>query len=458
MEATDWILPELAWTPAGVVPELALRLQGGRIAALEHASRVPKDARALRLPGKLLLPGFVNAHSHAFQRSFRAQTEFLRLGREEEDFWSWRQQMYGRALALTPEEVYRSALRLYQEQRLAGYTTVGEFHYIHHREDGGLHQPSTLLADTIIQAALDAGVRISLLMVLYHTGGIQLPAQPEQRRFTWPTLDSYLEAVEALLALWGSHARVNIGLAPHSIRAVPVPWLRRLADWNEHHRLPVHMHVCEQLAEVEASRELLGNAPLAVIQETGLLNERFVGVHATHLEPYDPQRLADAGARVCACPSTEANLGDGFLPALALTQAGVPICIGSDSHIVVDPLEELRMIENNERLQRRRRNVLAPTLHRPAALGLLPSACEPFALDPDLLRTAPGLLEMGARQGALALGLDAGELRPGQLADFTAVDLSDPALCDVPPAFLPEALVYSASPRCLRPVNLSDEE
>ncbi len=395
------------------------------------------------MPRSLLLPGLVNAHSHAFQRSFRGQTEFVRVGHETEDFWSWRTQMYQRALTMSPEAVYDCALSLYQEMVTAGYTSVGEFHYLHHRPDGSMYEDPARMSHAVIQAALDAGLRVCLLLVLYHSSAIGQPSHADQRRFVWPDVTSWLKMVEAVSSRWGSEPRVSVGLAPHSIRAVPMDWLAQIADWNKNAKLPVHMHVCEQVAEVEASQRALGMAPLEAVDSIGLLDEHFVGIHATHLQAEDPARLANAGARVCACPSTEANLGDGFLPALALAEAGVPVCIGSDSHALVAPFEELRMIENHERLQRQRRNVLATVLGsqmRCAALPGLPV----LSGEEGILRAAPGLLDMGTLHGADALGLHAGRLAPGALADMVEVKVDSYALRGTPEAWLPEALVLAA--------------
>jgi formimidoylglutamate deiminase len=447
-----WLLPDFAWSPSGLLKHPAVEITpSGKLGALLHPSKLPPGARVEPLPGRALLPGFVNVHSHAFQHGFRGQTEFLHHGREEEDFWSWREQMYDHALKVGEDEVYEVALDLYREMLAAGTTCVGEFHYLHHQPDGRLYDEPDRLARAVIEAARDAGIRVALLATLYHTRGPGLAALPEQRRFVWPDVEGYLGFVEGLLARYGDDPLVSVGLAPHSIRAVPRAWLGRLAAWNRAHGLPVHMHICEQPAEVEACRSAYGMTPLEVVEAEGLLDERFVAVHATHLTERDVALLAQAGARVCACPSTEANLGDGFLPARALVEAGVGICTGSDSHILIDPWSELRRIEENERLQRQRRSVVA------AALGRAPRAEVPGGLEvvddhPRKWRVAPGLLDMGARQGALALGVEAGVIAPGMWADLIAVDLGDHALRSVPPAWLPEALVFSAGPRAVSQV------
>jgi len=436
MTAPRWFLPERVLIDGDLVAGLAVAIDeaSGRIVAVQSP---PDGADVLALPRQALLPGFVNAHSHAFQRALRGRTEHLRADRPDEDFWSWRELMYDLALSLDPDRMYQIATGLYRELRAAGYTAVGEFHYLHHQATGAPFDDPVRMARQCIDAALDAGLRITLLLALYHTSAIGQPATDAQRRFVVPDLPPWFAMVDALLADYGDHPRVNIGLAPHSIRAVPYAWLQQLAAFNRTRHLPVHMHLCEQTAEIDQCVRAFGKAPIAVVHDAGLLDAHLTAVHATWLAPDDPQRLADAGATVCACPTTEANLGDGVLPALALLSAGVPLCIGSDSHITVNPFEELRLIENNERLRLRRRNVLA---------GL----AQPHTAA-DTLRLAPGLLEIGARHGAraLGLGLDAGTIAPGQLADLVAVNLDDHALRDVPPEALPEALVFSADTRCV---------
>ena len=443
MSTSQWLLPDLLWTNQGSFePGLAVGIdQAGLIAEIQPASSadVRGEVPIRRLPKQALIPGFVNTHSHAFQRSLRGRTEHLLPGRESDDFWSWRELMYELALSVDPDSLYASALLLYQEMLAAGYTSVGEFHYLHHRPDGTRYDDPSLLSRTLIQAAIDAGIRISLLAVLYMNSGLGAPPLPKQRRFISPDLPSYLKLIEPLVRDFETHNSVSIGLAPHSIRAVPLDALKQLASWNTTFQLPVHMHVCEQTSEIAQTRAHLGVAPIEAIASTGLLNEHFVGIHATHLEPHDAELLSSAGAKVCACPSTEANLGDGFLPALSLMSAGVPISIGSDSHAVVNPFEELRLIENNERLQHRRRNVLA---------GLM----QPVGSAQDALRVAPGLLACGTQHGADALKLNTGQSSIGFFADFLAVDLDDPYVRGVHPSVLAEALVFSAAPRCIREV------
>lgn len=442
---STWLLPGAVWTPSGGLRRgLALGVDAdGNITALTEAP--PEDGvTRVHAPHRVLIAGMVNAHSHAFQRALRGTTEHLNPDHPGDDFWTWRDRMYRLALQLSPDDAYRIAAGLYREMLAAGYTSVGEFHYLHHRPDGQPYAPPERMAEALFEAASEAGIRLTLLATLYVSGDIHTPPSPQQRRFTHASFDAYVGLVEALRHRVRDNPLLSVGLAPHSIRAVPLDVLTELRDWNASAQLPVHMHVCEQPAEVARSKARLGAAPLELLDARGLLNPRFVGIHATHLEPGDPERLARAGARVCACPTTEANLGDGILPALDLFKAGVPVAIGSDSHITVNPFEEMRLIEHTARLKHQARNVLA---------GLMqpPGGPRPYAV-------APGLMRCGSEHGARALGTPAGALAPGAPADLLLIDPDDLALLDVPDEAWVDALVFSAGPRCLHEVYVQGRQ
>jgi formimidoylglutamate deiminase len=430
-----WLRPEAVLTESGLERGLAVCLQGGRIVEVALAALVPDGEPIRRLPGRVLIPGFVNAHSHAFQRGFRAETEF-RQADEEDNFWTWRSRMYRSAQKLDPDGVHRAALRVFGEMVAAGYTSVGEFHYVHHRPAGQPYTAVEEMSQAVIDAAAKVRIRLVLLEVLYCTGGIGQPLRAEQRRFASADIDHFRALVDAVARSVRSSPLATVGLAPHSVRAVPRELLREVGLLAAERKLPVHMHLSEQLSEVEDCFAAYGESPVAVAASAGLLNQRFTAVHATHLVDGDAALLAHAGARVCACPSTEANLGDGFLPARALLDAGVEICIGSDSHALIDPFAELRMMEYRERLRTRTRNVLVD--QQPDRSGRF--------------RVGSSLLRMGTIHGAAALGLDAGAIRVGAPADLVAIDSADPALDGVPSEFLPEALALCASPRCVREV------
>lgn len=364
-------------------------------------------AERVSLPGKVLLPGFVNGHSHAFQRAIRGHTEFLAKGHERDDFWSWREAMYAAATALDPEQLHAVSKQAFLEMALAGVTTVGEFHYVHHQPDGTPYADEHELARQVIRAAREVGVRIALLRVGYARAGFQVEPNPRQRRFLDPDVDTFLRRTSDLAALTKHDPLVSVGLAPHSVRAVPRSWLEVISRaWTTG---PVHMHVAEQPAELRACGAEYGLRPVELLDAVGLLGPRFTAVHAIHLERGEVERLGRTGSTVCACPSTERNLGDGIVEADALLAAGASISLGTDSHAHIDLLQEAQMLEGHLRLLRLRRNVLDPG--GGAADGL-----------------AARLLEALSGAGSRSLGLPSSTLAPGDAADFVAIDLQHPSV------------------------------
>ena len=274
------------------------------------------------------IPGFVNAHCHAFQRALRGRTE-------GGDFWAWRETMLELAAAQTPERVRREYAAVYRELRAAGYTAVGEFHYL------GLEE-----GRAAAEAAAEAEVELVLLHVAYARGGID--------RFRQESVAAYLRELEQLRG-----DGIRVGVAPHSVRACPRDWLEELGRYAFEHDLPLHVHADEQPREIEESLAEHGLRPIELLDECGCLGSRTTVVHATHADGRELDLLAAAGARVCACPTTEANLGDGFLPVERLLHRGIGLCIGSDSNVRIDPLEELRELDAIARRQSGRRDVFA---------------------------------------------------------------------------------------------------
>ncbi len=293
------------------------------------------------------IPGFVNAHCHAFQRALRGRVE-------GGDFWAWRETMLELAAAQTPERVRRDYAAVYGELRAAGYMAVGEFHYL------GLEE-----AHAAAEAAAEAGIELVLLHVAYARGGIE--------RFRQESAAAYLRELEQLRS-----DGIRVGVAPHSVRACPRDWLEELGRYAAEHGLPLHVHADEQPREIEECLAEHGVRPIELLDACGCLGQRTTVVHATHADGHELDLLAAAGARVCACPTTEANLGDGFLPVERLLHRGIGLCIGSDSNVRIDPLEELRELDGIARRQSGRRDV--------------------FAVD--------DLLAVGSAGGAEALGLD----------------------------------------------------
>jgi formimidoylglutamate deiminase len=412
------------------------RFHEGRALAVGADGRVldaaPPGARVERLPGRALLPGLVNGHSHAFQRLIRGRTEYVASGNGQDDFWSWREAMYRAAEALTPEEVHLASRQVFLEMVLSGITSVGEFHYLHHQADGTPYADRNALAHAVIRAATDVGLRICLLRVGYARAGFNVPANPRQRRFIDADVDAFLSTTQDLAQATRGDERVRVGLAPHSVRAVSKDWLVQVARAAPRD-MPIHMHVAEQPKEIEACLAEHGRRPVELVSDVGLLSPRFTAVHGVHLTDEEVTLLGRAEATVCACPSTERNLGDGIVPADALVKAGARVSLGSDSQTVVDLLDEARQLEQHLRLVRLRRAVLDP------GTGTMDGL-------------AARLFDMATAQGARSLGLDTGALGVGQPADFFTVDLDHPSLVGGSPASLLPGIVFGATGGAIREV------
>jgi formimidoylglutamate deiminase len=363
------------------------------------------------------LPGFVNAHSHAFQRRLRGAVERVNPDNPEDNFWSWREAMYAAAAALDPDSIHAVCLAAYREMVAAGYVAVGEFHYPHHRLDGTPYDPPNAMADAVVAAAADAGIELVLLMTAYERAGAGRPPSEGQRRFCDPSVAAYLSRVEEIAG------RCLVGLAPHSVRAVSRPWLEEIARFAEANGLVVHIHANEQRRELEECFAEHGMAPVELLADIGLLGPRTTLVHVTHVSDHELDLVADAGATVCACPTTEANLGDGYLPALRMFERGIPLCIGSDSNTVIDPVLELREMEAIARRSSERRNVLVP-----------PGDDGPTGY----------LLDAGSRRGAAALGIT-------QPLPEVEIVRDHPVLRDVSERDLEAALIFAADCSALRP-------
>ena len=327
------------------------------------------------MSSRIPLPGFVTAHSHAFQRAMRGRAQ-------GDDFWAWREVMLGHARGLTPDMVRKDYEATYREMRAAGYTAVGEFHYVGFEE-----------ANAAVEAAKAAGIAIVLLLSAYGRGGLE--------RFRQPSVSAYLDQVDELRA---SGARV--GLAPHSVRACPPDWLEEIGRYAEREGLVLHVHADEQPKEIAECLAEHGVRPIELLARTGCLGPRTTIVHGTHADDAELDLLAEAGARICVCPLTEANLGDGFLPVSRVREKGIPLCIGSDSNVRLDPFEELRELEGIARRQELRRNVIP----------------------------VPELLGIGSAEGAWALGL---EEWPG-----IAIDRGHPSLAGVADDEIEAAAVF----------------
>jgi formimidoylglutamate deiminase len=305
------------------------------------------------------LPAMVNAHSHAFQRDLRGAAERpAPEAHAADDFWSWREAMYRLAGEHDPDSMRAAAGRVYAEMAAAGYGAVGEFHYVHHRPDGTPYDEPNAMAIAVAEAAVEAGLRIVLLPAAYHRAGWNLPPAPGQRRFYDPDVDAYLARVDALRGWAEGRAGVHVGVAAHSVRAVPASWLEAIGAYAREHDLVLHVHAHEQRRELAECDAEHGCTPIELLARTGFLGERTSVIHGIHVSDRDVDLLARAGSIVVSCPTTEGNLGDGFLPALRYRDAGVRLAIGSDSQVRVDPFEEVRELETGARREGQTRHAL----------------------------------------------------------------------------------------------------
>jgi formimidoylglutamate deiminase len=308
------------------------------------------------------VPAMVNAHSHAFQRDLRGRGERpAPQAHAADDFWSWREAMYRLAGALDPESMRLVAARAYREMAAAGYGAVGEFHYVHHRPDGRPYDDPNALAIAVAEAGVAAGLAVVLLPAAYHRAGWDgrhLPPTPGQRRFCDPTVNDFLARVDGLRQWAVERPDVRVGVAAHSVRAVPAEWLTAIADYADRHGLVRHVHAAEQRRELSECEREHGCSPVELLERTGFLGERTSVVHGIHVSSRDIGLLAERRSIVVSCPTTEGNLGDGHLPALSYRDAGLRLAVGSDSQVRIDPFEEARELETGARRQGQTRHGL----------------------------------------------------------------------------------------------------
>lgn len=366
------------------------------------ATGAPAPPGSVRLAGPAL-PGMANLHSHAFQRAMAGLGERAGPGTKD-SFWSWREAMYLFLARLGPDDVGAIAALLYLEMLKAGYTAVGEFHYLHHQQDGTPYDDPAEIAWRLVDAAQRTGIALTLLPVLYTFGGFgEAPAEPGQRRFVNDS-DGYLRLMQALRRTRGSGVR--LGIAPHSLRAVGMTGLTEvLASVDD--RTPVHIHIAEQRREVAECLAWSGRRPVDWLLEHVPVDRRWCLVHATHVTAGEVARTAASGAVVGLCPTTEANLGDGMFPLASFLKRRGAFGIGSDSHVSTSPVEELRWLEYVQRLRRRRRCMVATR---------------------DVPHTGEALWRSGLAGGTRALGQTAAGLQPGAPADVIVLDADHPSL------------------------------
>ncbi|MXW98373.1 MAG: formimidoylglutamate deiminase [Acidimicrobiaceae bacterium] len=416
MTARYWC--ERAWlggprADTGVVIEV----EGNRIDSVAAGVRTrPEDAVPL---AGLTLPALANAHSHAFHRALRGRTH---CGRG--NFWTWRDLMYRVAARLDPDRYYRLARAVFAEMALAGIGTVGEFHYVHHRPGGGAYDDPNAMGAVLVAAARDAGLRLTLLDTLYLHGGLDAdssrgyrPLRPEQARFSDGSAECWAERAEGLAAAVSGPA-VKVGAAVHSVRAVDPASIKVAVDWARGRDAPLHFHASEQPAENEHCLAVHDRTPVEVIAEAGGLGPGTTLVHATHITDQDRALIGEAGAHCCFCPTTEHDLADGVGPAEALARAGARLCVGSDSHAVIDLFAEARMVELDQRAASGDRGVLGVE-------------------DLAAMATAAGYRSLGWPEG--------GTLEAGALADFVTVGLDSVRLAGTDGDNALAAVIFAAT-------------
>ena len=425
-------LAELAWSAAlGLRTDVLLETAGGRLTAVTpDAEQVP--AATTRLPG-LTMPGLANAHSHAFHRTLRGVTQASRG-----TFWTWRQRMYDVADRLDPDSYLALATAVYAEMTLAGVSCVGEFHYLHHGQGGARYTDPNQMGRSLVEAARRAGLRITLLDTCYLSGGLsadgrQQPLEGPQLRFGDADAADWAARATALgpdpLGQLEPHARA--GAAIHSVRAVPPEQMHEVVAWAQHYGAPLHAHVSEQVAENRACIAAYRATPTEVLSEAGAIGPRSTAVHATHLNGGDIELLGGSRCHACFCPTTEADLADGIGPARSLADAGSPLTLGSDSHAVIDLLEEARRVELGERLATQERGHF----------------------------TAFELAAAATVSGHASLGWpEAGEFAPGALADFCTVALDSPRTAGAVAATALESVIFGASAADVRHLVVAGRE
>lgn len=400
---------DLTWTGRAFESGVQIRIDpAGRITAIGRLGLEPDE----RLSRQALVPGFVNAHSHAFQRGLRGRGEKFRAGAGT--FWSWREAMYDLVRELDAESFSSLVEQAFAEMRRAGITTVGEFHYLHHstdRADWGFDE-------LVLEAARATGIRLVLLQTYYRTGGIDRPLDAAQRRFASPDAATFWGQIESLESRLEGPEQ-SLGVVAHSLRAVPPGEIGELYREARRRGRVFHIHLEEQQREIDECRAAYGATPVEVVLDATGSAEGLTAVHCTHTSPEALTRLVGAGASIAVCPLTEANLADG-IPDLGRLEAPFPLCLGTDSNARISMLEEMRWLEYGQRLASGERGRLR---------------------DADG-RIAASLLAAATLGGATALGVDCGRLEPGRWADFVAIDLDHPSVAAAPADSLLETIVF----------------
>ncbi|HEY0554909.1 MAG TPA: formimidoylglutamate deiminase [Thermoanaerobaculia bacterium] len=406
---------DLTWTGARFESGLQIAVgEDGRIAEVGALGRTADQ----RLTGRALLPGLVTAHSHAFQRGLRGLGETFPAGAAG-SFWTWREAMYALVGRLDSAELHALSLLTFREMRRAGITTVGEFHYVHHRDPEALDYAFDAV---VLAAAAEAGIRIVFIQSYYRTGAVGQPLEGPQRRFDSPNPKTYWEQMDRLAARLDPR-RESLAASVHSLRAGSPDDLAAIYDGARRRDLPFHIHVEEQRREIEEVIAFYGQRPMALLLETLGTATDLTAVHCTHTDPEEMDRFLSAGGTVCLCPLTEGNLGDGIAAVPRLPPQRRSLCLGSDSNARISSIEEMRWLEYVQRLATESRGVLRDR-------------------EGDVARV---LLEAATTGGAKALGVEAGRIEAGLWADFAAIDLDSPLIAGWTPERLLESVIFGAT-------------
>ncbi len=396
--------PELTWIDGTFQRKQSITVEGGEIIA------VGRDAVTDPMPGVAMTPGFVSAHSHAFQRALRGKGEVFPEG--SNTFWGWREAMYALVESLKPSQLHAACVLAFHEMRQAGITCVGEFHYLH--QIGG----EPFAADEVVlNAAAEVGIRMVLLETCYLSGGIDTPLSPAQAHFATTDLGAFWNQVDALREVVDGGMQ-RVGVAAHSIRAVPPESLGSVASEAARRGLPVHLHLEEQRQEIDACVERYGMTPMALVCQELTVSPMLTAVHCTHTSAADLEQWLDDGGNVCVCPLTEANLGDGRCDLARIVRHPGSLSIGTDSNARIGMLEEMRWLEYGQRLGREARGIATDAEGRMDRV----------------------LMDAATIGGARAIGVPAGRIEVGRLADFALIDLTHPQLAGVADEYLAAAL------------------
>jgi formimidoylglutamate deiminase len=408
---------DLTWTGARFESGVQIAIgEDGRIASIEKTGALGRSPDR-RLTGRALLPGMVSAHSHAFQRGLRGHGETFPAGAG--NFWTWRQAMYALVGRLDADELQALSLQTFREMRAAGITTVGEFHYVHHRDPDAC---DFAFDEVVLAAAAAAGIRIAFIQSYYRTGAVGQPLAGAQRRFGTPSPEIYWEQMDRLAARLDPR-RETLAASVHSLRAGTIEDLAAIYDEARRRDLPFHIHVEEQEREVEEVIAYYGQRPMALLLETLGTATDLTAVHCTHTDAEEMGRFLSAGGTVCLCPLTEGNLGDGIATVSRFHPASGAFCLGSDSNARISPIEEMRWMEYAQRLATENRGILRDGNGNVARV----------------------LLEAATAGGAKALGVEAGRIEPGLWADFAAINLDSPLIAGWTPETLLESVIFGAT-------------